>query len=201
MPEPLPPVPIEDQIAEVDREVGLRYGVYKKAVAAGRMSAEDARRQIDAMRAVARTLRALGAAATPVLEAMGFAVESEGPPAEGEASGRGPMDDGAPPPEPPPSDGLEGTEPIGPGQIGELQALLVDHGWDRETTLELLARSGWERLADVPVRKLGLVRSAVADPMHRARIAEDLQQRSRRQARGSGTAAPSPQADARSAAA
>lgn len=189
MPDPLGPVPIGDQIAAVAREVALRRDVYRKRVEAGGMTPEQARAELDAMRAVHRTLGALSAfdrSLTPVLSAMGYDVSDEdgesgvGPPA-GTASA-----EGRAVPEPPPSDGLGGSEPVGPGQIGELQALLVEHGWDRETTLELLARSGWERLADVPVRKVGLVRSAIADPMHRARITEDLVQRGRR-ADGEGT--------------
>ena len=193
---PLPAVPLADQSAEVERELALRRNVYRAQVASGKLAPETARLQLDRMRAVARTLRALSsfdAAIIPVLSAMGYAVDvgeeepsgdepSGDEPPGGEPSGgapaRAPAD--VPASEPPPSDALDGSEPIGPGQIGELQALLVDHGWDRETTLELLAGYGWERLAEIPHRKLGLVQQQVSDPHARATIAERLRQRERR---------------------
>ena len=196
---PLPAVPLADQSAEVERELALRRNVYRAQVASGKLTPETARLQLDRMRAVARTLRALAgfdAAIIPVLSAMGYAVDvgeegelpggepSEDEPPGGEPSGGEPARATAdvPASEPPPSDGLDGSEPIGPGQIGELQALLVDHGWDRETTLELLSSYGWERLAEIPHRKLGLVQQQVTDPHARATIAERVRQRDRRAA-------------------
>lgn len=48
---------LDDQIAEVEREIAQRLSVYPRLVAARRISEERARRQIDTMRAVLNTLR------------------------------------------------------------------------------------------------------------------------------------------------
>ena len=169
MPEPLPAVPLAHQVAEVEREIGLRYGVYKKRVASGAMTPEDARAQLDRMRAVLRTLRSIETfdqAIIPVLSAMGYAIDVGG---TDEAA------DGAA--EPPPSDGLVGSEPISADQEEELRQLIAEHGWEDDQVVELLGASGWRRLAEIPVRKLGLVRSALADAMHRERVAERIRAR------------------------
>lgn len=56
-------ITIEQQIASVKREIGLRQSVYPKFVAAKRMSQEKADHELEAMRAVLRTLEGLTAAA------------------------------------------------------------------------------------------------------------------------------------------
>lgn len=69
------PVPIADQIAAVAREVALRKNVYRKRVEAGTMTPEEARRELDAMLAVGRTLQAVKdaeAAAAGLLVAIGY---------------------------------------------------------------------------------------------------------------------------------
>lgn len=48
---------IDDQIAEVEREITQRLSVYPRLIAAHRLSEPKARRQIDLMRAVLATLR------------------------------------------------------------------------------------------------------------------------------------------------
>ena len=174
MPEPLPAVALAHQIAEVEREIGLRYGVYKKRVASGAMTPEDARAQLDRMRAVLRTLRSIETfdqAIIPVLSAMGYAIDVG---ETNEAAADETAGDAA---APPPSDGLEGSEPISADQEDELRALIAEHGWENDQVVELLAASGWRRLAEIPVRKLGLVRSALADAMHRERVAERIRAR------------------------
>ena len=74
MPEPTP-VPIDAQVACVDREVALRKSVYAKRVEAGKMAPEQARRELASMEAVGRTLRAVKAAqplAEGLLAALGY---------------------------------------------------------------------------------------------------------------------------------
>lgn len=51
-----PAVPIEDQIKCVRREIALRRNVYRSRVEAGKMEPAEARRELDAMRAVLHTL-------------------------------------------------------------------------------------------------------------------------------------------------
>lgn len=51
------PIPIEEQIAEVEREIAMRRRVYPGWVRAGRMDADTADRRIAAMQAVLDTLR------------------------------------------------------------------------------------------------------------------------------------------------
>ena len=166
-------VPIEHQVAELAATLDERRAEYAAAVSEGTLPAEVARRRYDALACALDTLLATEAALAPVLRAMGFAFED----ATGEAT-EGSAEE--PPQEPPPSDGLEGTEPIAPDQVEDLRALIAEHGWEDDQVVELLARSGWRRLSEIPVRKLGLVRSAIADAMHRAQIAEALRARSRR---------------------
>ena len=74
MPE-TPPVPIEDQIRAVDRELALRRNVYAKRVKAEKMKPEEARAELDAMTAVGATLRAVAQAeplAVALLAAVGY---------------------------------------------------------------------------------------------------------------------------------
>lgn len=67
----LPPtVRIEDQVACVEREIALRRNVYKKRVGAGKMKPEQARHELDAMRAVLHTLRTCENAARTVHAAL-----------------------------------------------------------------------------------------------------------------------------------
>lgn len=51
--------PLPDQIACVERELGMRRRVYGKWIAAGRMTQADADREIATMSAVLDTLRSL----------------------------------------------------------------------------------------------------------------------------------------------
>lgn len=51
------PPTLQDQIAEVAREVGMRVRVYKQRVYEGRMTQEKADRGIEVMSAVELTLR------------------------------------------------------------------------------------------------------------------------------------------------
>ena len=53
------PITIEDEIAEVDREIRLRERVYPNWVSAGRLKQERADRQLELMRAVKQRLEAL----------------------------------------------------------------------------------------------------------------------------------------------
>lgn len=61
------PVPLDRQIAAVRREVGMRKRVYPSFIQKGKMSAEEADRQIEAMEAVQRTLEGLKAQRVPEL--------------------------------------------------------------------------------------------------------------------------------------
>ena len=59
---PNAPIPLEAQLACVERELGFRHGVYKRRVADGKMKQEKADQEIAAMTAVRNTLRDLIAA-------------------------------------------------------------------------------------------------------------------------------------------
>lgn len=61
-PAPVPAVPLDRQIACVKRELALRRTVYAKRVQEGKMSAEEARAEYDAMSAVLGTLGLVEAA-------------------------------------------------------------------------------------------------------------------------------------------
>jgi hypothetical protein len=50
---------LAEQAACCEREVGMRERVYPKWIQSGRMKAAEAQREIDRMRAAAKTLRAL----------------------------------------------------------------------------------------------------------------------------------------------
>lgn len=50
---------LEDQIRCVGREIGKRLQVYQRLVDTGRMTLADAQRELDTMRAVYATLKAL----------------------------------------------------------------------------------------------------------------------------------------------
>ena len=50
---------LEEMIAEVGREIGLRVGVYPKLVKSGRMTQREADQRSDAMRKVYRFLKEL----------------------------------------------------------------------------------------------------------------------------------------------
>ncbi len=59
-PPPAPPAfSLEDQIRCVGREIGKRLQVYPRLIDARRMSLADAQRELDTMRAVYETLKAL----------------------------------------------------------------------------------------------------------------------------------------------
>ena len=51
----------QDKLAEVKREIGLRYGVYTKYVAAGLLTRAEANRRIAIMEAIADDYRKLAA--------------------------------------------------------------------------------------------------------------------------------------------
>lgn len=51
-------IPIEQQIRCVEREIRMRERVYPRWTAAGKMKPENAEYEIEAMRAVLRTLQA-----------------------------------------------------------------------------------------------------------------------------------------------
>ena len=55
----LPPVPLKDQIACVEREIGMRRSVFPRRVENGQMSASKAAEEIRRMEAVLATLQAL----------------------------------------------------------------------------------------------------------------------------------------------
>jgi hypothetical protein len=55
----LPPVPIKDQIAEIEREVALRRRVYTAWVQAGRLKQSVADEQLRRMEAALATLKGL----------------------------------------------------------------------------------------------------------------------------------------------
>lgn len=48
----MPPITIKQQIAEVDREIGLRKSVYARRVESGKMTEHDAKIKIQIMAAV-----------------------------------------------------------------------------------------------------------------------------------------------------
>jgi hypothetical protein len=54
-------IALVDQIASVKREIRFREHVYPRRVAAGRMSVEDSRREIERMKAVLATLEEVAA--------------------------------------------------------------------------------------------------------------------------------------------
>jgi hypothetical protein len=57
LPDSLPPaISIDEQIAEVKREIALRVNVYKQRVAAGKMKPDDAKLHMERMLAVLDTL-------------------------------------------------------------------------------------------------------------------------------------------------
>ncbi len=60
-------IPLSDQIAEVERELGFRRRVYDRRVAEGRMTRAAADLHLRRMEAVQETLRALEAAQVPKL--------------------------------------------------------------------------------------------------------------------------------------
>ena len=99
---PDPSIPIEDQIRAVAREVALRKSVYAKRVEAGKMKADEARAELDAMKAVGRTLVAVRDAeplAVALLAAIGYDTDPAGePPAAGPST--------EPPADPPASDAV-----------------------------------------------------------------------------------------------
>jgi hypothetical protein len=51
-------ITIEEQLAEVQLEIGMRYAVYSRQVAAGKITQADADRKIEVMKAVRDTLLA-----------------------------------------------------------------------------------------------------------------------------------------------
>jgi hypothetical protein len=51
-------ITIEEQLAEVQREIGMRYAVYTRRVASGKMTQADADHKIEIMKAVRDTLLA-----------------------------------------------------------------------------------------------------------------------------------------------
>lgn len=51
------PIPINDQIAEVGREIGMRRSVYKHFIAKGSMTPEEADKRTAAMEAALATLK------------------------------------------------------------------------------------------------------------------------------------------------
>lgn len=53
------PIPIEEQIACVEREIAMRRRVYPRWTAAGKMKPEAAEREINVMSAVLMTLKGL----------------------------------------------------------------------------------------------------------------------------------------------
>ena len=55
----LPPVPLKDQIACVEREIGMRRSVFSRRVEDGQMSASKAAEEIRRMEAVLATLQRL----------------------------------------------------------------------------------------------------------------------------------------------
>lgn len=55
------PIPIESQVACVQREIRMRESVYPRWVSAGRMKAEKADDEIACMRAVLETLQRVAA--------------------------------------------------------------------------------------------------------------------------------------------
>ena len=62
------PIPIEQQIAAVAREIAMRKNVYPKWVANGRMKQEKAEHEIAAMEAVIETIKRHRAALAVVKE-------------------------------------------------------------------------------------------------------------------------------------
>lgn len=54
-------IPIEDQIAEVRREIAMRERVYPNFILKGRLTREGAKRQLDRLKAVLATLEAIEA--------------------------------------------------------------------------------------------------------------------------------------------
>ena len=139
------PVPIDAQVACVDREAALRKNVYAKRVKAGKMTAEEARAELDAMLAVGRTLRAVRASqplAEGLLAALGYD-----------------FGDAAAPDDPP--DGAGGH----PEALARFEARARDLGRaDGDGLRQLLsAYPGAVRPADLSARQLGEATGALVD--------------------------------------
>lgn len=62
--DPLPP-PINEQIAEVSREITMRERIYPRWIETGRLSPKVAEHQTEAMKAALVTLKAVASARTP----------------------------------------------------------------------------------------------------------------------------------------
>ena len=186
MPAKPAPVPIEDQVACVAREVALRKNVYRKRVEAGQMDPEEARAELARMEAVGRTLLAVKEAeplALGLLGAIGFDVVG-GTTDDAAAGEEAPADDRA-----------------GAGLLEafEEQARSVDLRGDG--LRQLLTAYGATRISDLSPRQLeeatgaiatedaaqgfnadGFVRTAVesirtAPERHRARVHEQATER------------------------
>ena len=138
------PVPIDAQVACVDREAALRKNVYAKRVKAGKMTAEEARAELDAMLAVGRTLRAVRASqplAEGLLAALGYD-----------------FGDAAAPDDPP--DGAGGH----PEALARFEARARDVGLRGDGLRQLLsAYPGAVRPADLSARQLGEATGALVD--------------------------------------
>lgn len=67
-------IPLKDQLACVGRELGMRKGTYPKWVASGRMSQDDADKELARIDAVYKTLKWLEANREKVLMAGGAEV-------------------------------------------------------------------------------------------------------------------------------
>jgi hypothetical protein len=65
---------LQDQVAEVEREVGLRVRVYRRRVDEGKMTQEKADRGIEVMSAVGLTLRWLQKNEAKIKAALGAAL-------------------------------------------------------------------------------------------------------------------------------
>jgi hypothetical protein len=66
------PIPIEAQIACVERELGFRHRVYERRVKDGKMTQAKADSEIEAMTAVLETLRNLNRTPPPPMPAKPF---------------------------------------------------------------------------------------------------------------------------------
>jgi hypothetical protein len=53
----VPRITIDQQIAEVEREIGMRHHVYDRRIASGKMTEAQAQKQIQVMAAVLVSLR------------------------------------------------------------------------------------------------------------------------------------------------
>jgi hypothetical protein len=78
-------VQIEDQISEIEREIGMRLKVYPRWVAAGKMSQKAADLQLERMRAARATLVLFAEAITAKQDLKMKAPEGARPTGAGEA--------------------------------------------------------------------------------------------------------------------